>query len=140
MPARDRLHDAVKDALVRDGWTITHDPPHPMDAPAEWRDLIERILTEETRIPFSYGEITLYTVFDRPRDHYLLMAIGWDGKKRVHASLIHVDIIDGKLWIQHDGTERGIALDLEAGGVPKDRIVLAFQHIGRRRFGDYAAA
>jgi hypothetical protein len=26
MPARDRLHDAVKNALVRDGWTITHDP------------------------------------------------------------------------------------------------------------------
>ena len=26
MPARDRLHDAVRNALVRDGWTITHDP------------------------------------------------------------------------------------------------------------------
>jgi hypothetical protein len=26
MPARDRYHDAVKNALVQDGWTITHDP------------------------------------------------------------------------------------------------------------------
>lgn len=26
MPARDTLHDAVKSALVRDGWTITDDP------------------------------------------------------------------------------------------------------------------
>jgi hypothetical protein len=26
MPARDRLHAAVKSALIRDGWTITHDP------------------------------------------------------------------------------------------------------------------
>ena len=26
MPARDRLHNAVKNALIRDGWTITHDP------------------------------------------------------------------------------------------------------------------
>jgi len=26
MPARDRLHDAVRNALIRDGWTITHDP------------------------------------------------------------------------------------------------------------------
>jgi hypothetical protein len=111
-----------------------------MDAPTEWRNLVERILTEETRVPVSYGDITLYTVFDRPQDHYLLMAVGWDGHKRVHALLIHVDVIDGKLWIQHDGTERGIARDLEAAGVPKDRIVLAFQHIGRRRYGDYAAA
>jgi XisI protein len=54
--------------------------------------------------------------------------------------LIHVDIIDGKLWIQHDGTERGIARDLTAGGIPNDRIVLAFQHLSRRRHGDYAAA
>ena len=26
MPARDILHDIVKDALISDGWTITHDP------------------------------------------------------------------------------------------------------------------
>lgn len=26
MPARDRLHDVVKAALAKDGWTITHDP------------------------------------------------------------------------------------------------------------------
>lgn len=111
-----------------------------MDAPAEWRDLIERLLTEETRIPVSYGEVTLYTVFDRTQDHYMLMAVGWDDTRRIHAPLIHVDILGGKFWIQHDGTERGIARDLEAAGVPRDRIVLAFQHISRRQFGDYAAA
>lgn len=26
MPARDTYHDAVRTALIRDGWTITHDP------------------------------------------------------------------------------------------------------------------
>jgi hypothetical protein len=26
MPARDFYHDVVKNALVKDGWTITHDP------------------------------------------------------------------------------------------------------------------
>lgn len=26
MPARDRFHDTVKTALVKDGWTVTHDP------------------------------------------------------------------------------------------------------------------
>ncbi len=26
MPARDLYHDAVRNALVKDGWTITHDP------------------------------------------------------------------------------------------------------------------
>lgn len=26
MPAKDLYHDAVKNALIKDGWTITHDP------------------------------------------------------------------------------------------------------------------
>jgi hypothetical protein len=26
MPTRDKYHDAVRNALIRDGWTITHDP------------------------------------------------------------------------------------------------------------------
>ena len=26
MPAHDLYHDAVKNALIKDGWTITHDP------------------------------------------------------------------------------------------------------------------
>jgi len=26
MPAKDIYHDAVKNALIKDGWTITHDP------------------------------------------------------------------------------------------------------------------
>jgi hypothetical protein len=33
---------------------------------------------------------------------------------------------DGKIWIQHDGTEIGIANELVKLGVPKDDIVLAF--------------
>lgn len=28
MPARDRYHDQVKNALIKDGWTITDDPLH----------------------------------------------------------------------------------------------------------------
>ena len=28
MPALDIYHDAMKNALVKDGWTISHDPFH----------------------------------------------------------------------------------------------------------------
>ena len=28
MPSRDAYHDAVKQALIKDGWTITNDPLH----------------------------------------------------------------------------------------------------------------
>jgi hypothetical protein len=26
MPAKDHYHETVKNALIKDGWTITHDP------------------------------------------------------------------------------------------------------------------
>jgi hypothetical protein len=26
MPIKDEIHDIVKAALIKDGWTITHDP------------------------------------------------------------------------------------------------------------------
>jgi hypothetical protein len=33
MPAKDKYHEAVKTALIKDGWTITDDPLHiPFDA------------------------------------------------------------------------------------------------------------
>jgi hypothetical protein len=41
--------------------------------------------------------------------------------------LLHIDIIDHKLWIQHDRTEEGVAVDLVAAGIPKEQIVLGFE-------------
>jgi len=26
MPAKDKIHDAIKNAVIKDGWKITHDP------------------------------------------------------------------------------------------------------------------
>ena len=103
------------------------------------RQLIESIIREYARIPYSYGEIDRQTIFDREQDHYVLMLVGWDGVRREHGCLIHVDLIDGKFWIQRDGTERGIAQDLLDAGVPNTRIVLAFRSLRKRQLTDSAA-
>jgi hypothetical protein len=90
MPAKDEYHDCVKNALIKDGWVITHDP----------------------------------------------LRLSWGGKDLV----VHIDIIDGKLWIQRDGTEHGIAKELLRAGIPKDQIVLAFKRHEVRRLTEYAVA
>jgi hypothetical protein len=51
---------------------------------------------------------------------------------------VHVDLMDGKYWIQRDGTERGIARDLEDAGISKVRIVLAFRAPEVRKYTEYA--
>lgn len=73
-------------------------------------------------------------IIDRERDHYQLMSIGWHDQRRIHGTLIHVDIKHEQIWIQHDGTEGGIAHELVALGVPKEDIVLAFHEPHRRQY------
>ena len=111
-----------------------------MDPLDPWRDVLERILGEHAAMPSSYGVIRSEVLFDRKRDRYLLIDVGWKGHERIHEPLIHVDLIDGKLWIQYDGTEEGVATELVAAGVPHDRIVLAFKPPEVRKYTDFAAA
>jgi len=110
-------------------------------APLErYRQIIEALLTEHTRIPYAYGDIQSEVVFDRTHDRYLIMNVGWQNGRRIHGSLVHIDVIDGKLWIQRDGTEDGIAKELVQAGVPKEHIVLAFRPAEMRQYTEYAVA
>ena len=111
-----------------------------MDTIEQYRQLVEKILSEYAAIPYAFGEIEREVVFDRVHDRYLLMIAGWENGKRVHGALIHIDIIDGKIWIQRDGTEDGVAYELVEAGVPKDRIVPGFRSPARRRDMEFAVA
>ncbi len=111
-----------------------------MDPLDRYRDALTKVLAEWERRPRTESSLRFEVVFDRSRDRYLLVAVGWDGCHHVHSTLAHVDVIDGKLWIQHDQTETGIAPDLVEGGVPADRIVLAFKSPARRAATGYAVS
>lgn len=111
-----------------------------MDSMTPWCEALERILVEHASVPYAHGDIRTEVVIDRERGRYLLVDLGWEGVARVHGALVHVDVIDGKFWIQYDGTEEGIATQLVAAGVPHDRIVLGSKHPSLRRYSDFAAA
>ncbi len=51
MPAKDLYHEAVKNALIKDGWTITADPyPIEFEDAELYPDLaIEKYISEEQR-------------------------------------------------------------------------------------------
>lgn len=111
-----------------------------MDTLDTYRQIIQDVLLEYVRLQYAYGDIQNKTVFDHEADRYLVMSIGWQKAKRIHGCLIHLDIIDGKVWIQRDGTENGIANELIAAGIPKDRIVLGFQTPDVRPYTEFAVA
>lgn len=105
-----------------------------------YRQVIEAILSEYASLTYCYADIQSEVVFDRGRDRYLWMDIGWDGDRRIQGCLVHIDLIDGKIWIQRDGTEEGIAADLERAGIPKEHIVLGFRSPELRPYTGYAVA
>jgi len=59
-------------------------------------------------------------IFDDPQGRYQLVAFGWQGKKRVHGCLIHIDLKNEKVWLQHDSTDAEIAQQLGERGIPAD--------------------
>ncbi len=105
-----------------------------------YRDIIEHVLNEHARLPLVYVETKNQLVFDRGRDNYLLMRDGWGKSRRIHHCVIHMEIIDGKIWIQRDRTECGIAHALEDNGIAKSEIVLGYHEPHVRQHTEYAVA
>ena len=93
-----------------------------------------------TEPPFADEEIEVETVFDRERDRYLLVEVGWENGSRVHQTVAHLDIINEKIWIQFDKTPNGIANDLLENGFSKDQIVLGFRSETLRKMSEFALA
>jgi hypothetical protein len=111
-----------------------------MDRLKNYRQAIRDILTEYARIPYAHDELKVETVFDGDTDRYVVVVLGREAGRRLHHCLIHIEILDGKIWIQADGTEDGVANALVAAGVPKSDIVLGFKSSKLRKFTDFAPA
>jgi hypothetical protein len=105
-----------------------------MDRVERYRETVRRVIEDYARYKPSHGQIETEAIVDCDKDHYEVMHIGWDGVRRVHGSVIHVDIIDGKIWIQYDGTSHPVAEELVAAGIPREDIVLGFHPEELRRY------
>ena len=97
-----------------------------MDRIERYREIVRRVIREYASYKPSHGQIDTETIEDRERDHYEVMHVGWDGQRRVHGSVVHIDIIGDKVWLQYDGTSRPVADELIEAGIPREDIVLAF--------------
>ena len=109
-----------------------------MDKLVTYRDFILKIIDEYSQYKPSYGDVSMEKIIDPVRDHYQLMFIGWHNEQRIHGCIMHINIRNDKIWIQHDGTEAGVANLLVEMGVPKTDIVLAYQSPFKRRYTEFA--
>lgn len=111
-----------------------------MDTLTRYRTLVQELLTKYATLAAQRPNAGVETLlaFDEVRDQYLWLQVGWTGRRRVQGITVHVRLRDGKIWIEQDWTEEGIATDLVKAGVPKDDIVLAFHPPELRSLTDFA--
>jgi len=105
-----------------------------------YSSIIKQILTQYANYLSSDEEVKAQVVFDDERNHYLLLEMGWQNKKYIYQLIMHLTLIDGKVWIQQDYTEAGIVDELIEMGIPPAQIVLGFRHPKLRQYTGFAVA
>lgn len=109
-----------------------------MEKISAYRQHIKQILQQFGQYLPSFADVETQYVFDTDGDHYHLFQVGWDKYRWIHSCILHLDIKDQKIWVQHNGTEIGVADELVKMGVPKDDIVLGFQAPYKRKYTGFA--
>ena len=95
--------------------------------------IVKQIIEDIAAMIPNSEPIETQTIVDNTHGHYLLSAVGWINNRREFNSFVHIDVRpNGKIWIQHDGTDLKIALMLVEQGIAKSDIVLAFHAPFRR--------
>lgn len=104
----------------------------------KYQRAILSILEEYAKIKYSNVEGGNYVIADKENHRYQVVTIGWEGRRFVHDCPIHMDILNGKIWIYQNNTEWDLGAMLEKQGVPKSDIVLGFFSESMRSYTEYA--
>lgn len=108
-----------------------------MEPLTNYRPIIKNVLQEYARWTRS-AEITSELIEDVGGNHFEVIRFGRERNTYVHGTILHVDLIGDKVWIQYDGTNRPLAEELVEAGIPKDRIVLGYKSPQLRPHTGYA--
>jgi hypothetical protein len=100
------------------------------------QDLLEEYLAQ---VPVKKG-VESQLLIDTQRDHYQWMRVGWSDRQRTYHVVMHLDIKDGKVWIQQNMTDIDLAQALMEVGVAREDIVLGLQPEYKRGLSDFAIA
>lgn len=113
-----------------------------MDRVTHYSQLIKQALTEYAALlsspPQPDYEVTL--AFDDERHQYLLRRLGWGPGGRLRQTDLHIRLHNGKIWIEEDWTEEGMATWFLEHGVRQSDIVLGFQPPTLRPLTEFAHA
>ena len=109
-----------------------------MDKLEHYRTTLQQLLQDFAQLGNVDETVETQIIADTLRDHYQLVQVGWQEDWRIYGCILHLDIKDGKIWLQHNGTEDDIPAELVKMGIPKTDIVVGFHSPFKRQFTEYA--
>lgn len=90
--------------------------------------IVRQLVEQLARVDDTEPSDATIKVLDEVGGHYLLFNNTWKDGRRYYGCFLHIDIYpDGKIWLQHDGTDLNVAEQLLEAGIAKEEIVLGFQ-------------
>jgi XisI protein len=103
-------------------------------------EIVQKLLQDYAALSGDDPAVAIELIFETVRDSYQLVHVGWHDNRRIHGCILHLDIKDGKIWLQHNGTESDIPAELVEMGVAKTDIVVGFHSSFKRQFTEYAVS
>jgi hypothetical protein len=62
------------------------------------------LIPDNVNYASTRDDVEIKMIFDAEDDHYQLVNAGWKNRRRVYACFLDLDIKNGKIWIQYNGT------------------------------------
>jgi ketopantoate reductase len=110
-----------------------------MDRIEEYRRIIRQVIQGVADFVPDEPDIRTEVILDDAMSHYEIKQQGWRHKRRIHGSLVHIDIREGKVWVEHDGTNLEIVQELLNAGIHPDEMVLGFHPPNQRKYTEFAS-
>jgi hypothetical protein len=116
-----------------------------MDKIKNYQDRVQAVVQDYYNLlssakPIGGVEVRDELIIDSLHNHFQVVCISWRGQQFSYNTVLHIDIIGDKVWIQQNNTEVAIADTLIEKGVLRSDIVLGFLSPNVRQYSGFAVA
>jgi hypothetical protein len=107
----------------------------------QYKAIVTALVHEIAKFGFTpFDDVENHIILDNERGHYLFYNSGWHNNRRNYGCYLHLQVRpDGKVVVQHDGTNLKIAEELVKKGISKEDVVLEIQAPYKREMVGMAA-
>jgi hypothetical protein len=111
-----------------------------MDKQTHYRHCVLQVLEQHRHLSLTPNGLEVQVITDTAHDHYLVLHLGWNDLKRVYYPILHLDIKEGKVWVQVNNTDSDIGEVLVEMGVERSDIIAGLHPPYKRPYTGYGVA